>query len=600
METVKYPIIACVATFVVSGLLTPAVRYLAVRGGFIAAPRLDRWHKRPTAMLGGIAIFLSTLIGYLIFVPKTSDSIVIFAAAAWLFLVGLIDDFLSIKPYQKLFGQIVGAVIVTGFGLTLPLTGNQIFDIWITLFWIVGITNAINLLDNMDGLAVGIAAIAAISLASGFSAEGQFSELLFVSVFIGALVGFLLYNFNPASIFMGDCGSMFVGFLLSTSVLLSQSGGRSRGIFSILAVPFLILFVPIFDTTFVTLIRKLSGKPASRGGRDHTSHRLVALGLSERSAVLLLYGLAIVAGLIAVLVRELPTATSLSLIALFTATLTIVGVYLAKVRVYDESDEERAIRENAAFAFLLHFTHKRRVFEVLLDTVLITISYYSAYAILFGPVDSGSNLELFLSTLPLLIVIKLFALFFAGVYRGIWRYTSISDLLVFFKGVALGSLLSLVAVLLIYRFQYFSRAVFLLDGALLFSGIVLSRLAFRLLRELIPMPRPDGGRPALIYGAGDGGELVLRELRKNPEWNIIPVGFLDDDPLKWEKTIAGLRVYETNGSIAEICRREGVRDIIVSSKQISRDRLREIRGACGDGEIVFRRAEIRIEPVEFE
>ena len=126
METVKYPIIACVATFVVSGLLTPAVRYLAVRGGFIAAPRLDRWHKRPTAMLGGIAIFLSTLIGYLIFVPKTSDSIVIFAAAAWLFLVGLIDDFLSIKPYQKLFGQIVGAVIVTGFGLTLPLTGNQI------------------------------------------------------------------------------------------------------------------------------------------------------------------------------------------------------------------------------------------------------------------------------------------------------------------------------------------------------------------------------------------------------------------------------------------------------------------------------------------
>jgi UDP-GlcNAc:undecaprenyl-phosphate GlcNAc-1-phosphate transferase len=114
------------------------------------------------------------------------------------------------------------------------------------------------------------------------------------------------------------------------------------------------------------------------------------------------------------------------------------------------------------------------------------------------------------------------------------------------------------------------------------------------------MPRPNGGRPALIYGAGDGGELVLRELRKNPEWNIIPVGFLDDDPLKREKTIAGLRVYDTNGSIAEICRREGIREIIVSSRQITREKIREIREACGDDEIVFRRAEIRIEPVEFE
>lgn len=600
MEILRNPIIAGIATFAISVLLTPAVRYFAVRKGFVAAPRLDRWHKRPTAMLGGIAIFLSTSIGYLVFVPKTTESLVIFGAAGWLFLVGLIDDFFNIKPYQKLFGQIVGAVIVTGFGLTLPLTGNQIFDIWITLFWIVGITNAINLLDNMDGLAVGIAAIAAISLAFGLAAGGQFGVLLFVSVFIGGLLGFLIYNFNPASIFMGDCGSMFVGFLLSTSVLLSQSGGRSRGIFSILAVPFLILFVPIFDTTFVTLLRKLSGKPATQGGRDHTSHRLVALGLSERSAVLLLYGLAIAAGLLAVFVRELPTATSLSLIALFTAALTIIGVYLSKVRVYDETDEERAIRENAVFAFLLHFTHKRRVFEVLLDALLITISYYAAYSILFGPIESGPNMDLFLNTLPLLIIIKLFALFFAGVYRGIWRYTSVSDLIVFFKGVALGSLLSLVAVLLIYRFQYFSRAVFLLDGVLLFSGIVATRLTFRLLRELIPMPRPNGGRPALIYGAGDGGELVLRELRKNPEWNIIPVGFLDDDPLKREKTIAGLRVYDTNGSIAEVCRREGIRDIIVSSRQITREKIREIREACGDAEIVFRRAEIRIEPVEFE
>ena len=180
-------------------------------------------------------------------------------------------------------------------------------DIWLTVFWLVGITNAINLLDNMDGLAAGISAIAAISLAIGFGTNGQIDELLLTIAFIGALLGFLVYNFNPASIFMGDCGSMFVGFLLSSSVLLNQTGGRSRGIFSILAVPVLILFVPIFDTTFVTILRKLWGRKASQGGRDHTSHRLVALGLSERAAVLMLYVFAIVAGALSLLVSQIGT-----------------------------------------------------------------------------------------------------------------------------------------------------------------------------------------------------------------------------------------------------------------------------------------------------
>lgn len=600
MDLLPSALIAGFTAFAASVIITPAIRWCAVRYGFVAKPRNDRWHKRPTAMLGGIAIFLATLIGYLIFVPKTQGSMVVFASAAWLFIVGLIDDFLNIKPYQKLFGQIIGAVVVIGFGMTIPLTGNQIFDIWLTLFWIVGITNAINLLDNMDGLAAGIAAIASLSLAAGLASDGQISELLFVAVFIGSLIGFLLYNFNPASIFMGDCGSMFVGFLLSASVLLSQSGGRSRGILSILAVPFLILFVPIFDTTFVTIIRKLSGKRATQGGRDHTSHRLVALGLTERSAVLLLYGLAISAGLLAIAVRELPTATSLSLIALFTAALTIIGVFLSKVRVYDETDVESAVRDNAVFAFLLHFTHKRRVFEILLDAVLITVSYYAAYDLLFGPLEDSPNRDLFLNTLPFILVIKLFALLFAGVYRGIWRYTSISDLIVYAKGVALGSLLSIAAVLLLYRFQYFSRAVFILDGVILFVAIVGSRLTFRILRELTPTPRPAGSRPALIYGAGDGGEMVLRELRKNPEWNIIPIGFIDDDPLKREKTISGLCVYDANGSIEEICRREGVCEIIVSSKKIPHQRIREIRLACGETRIVFQRAEMRIEPIDLE
>jgi UDP-GlcNAc:undecaprenyl-phosphate GlcNAc-1-phosphate transferase len=595
------PLIAMGMSIALSVVLTLAVRAFAHKTGQVAKPKSDRWHKRPTAMLGGVAIALSTLIGYLLFVPKTPESMVILGSSLWLFVVGLIDDLLNIKPYQKLFGQLIGATAIVGFGLKLPLTGYELVDIWITVFWIVGITNAINLLDNMDGLAAGISTIAAFSLAFGLWAAGSTAELLFVYVFIGALLGFLIFNFNPASIFMGDCGSMFVGFLLSTSVLLSQSGGRSRGVLSILAVPVLILFVPIFDTTFVTVIRKLWGRKASQGGRDHTSHRLVALGLSERSAVLMLYGFAICAGALALAVNSLPFTSSLALIGIFIVVLTIIGVYLSKVKVYEETEEELAARNNAVFAFLVHFSHKRRVFEVILDAFLITVCYYGAYVFLFGPFEeNGGNWELFINTLPILLILKLFAFFFVGVYRGIWRYTSINDLITYAKGVAFGSVLSIVAFLLLYRFQNFSRTVFALDAILLLFSVAGSRMAFRLIRELIPPPHGGEGRRALIYGAGDGGEMVLRELRKNGDWNLRPVGFIDDDPLKHGKLINGLRVIDSNGSLEKICREEHVGAVLISSPKIDREALRRVREFCNRSEIELLRAQMVIEPLKFE
>jgi len=537
---------------------------------------------------------------YAAFVPHTFESIVVMGAASFLFLVGLIDDVLNIKPYQKLIGQLIGAAFVIGFDLTLPLTGYELIDIWITVFWLVGITNAVNLLDNMDGLAVGIAAIGASSLAIGFFSNGQSFEGLLVAVFIGALLGFLVFNFNPASIFMGDCGSMFVGFLLASSVLLGQTGGRSRSVFTILAVPVLILFVPIFDTTLVTILRKLWGRKASQGGRDHTSHRLVALGLTERSAVLMIYGFAIAAGVLSLVVARLETMQSLALIGLFTVVLTIIGVYLSKVKVYEEREEDLAFRNNAVFAFIVNVSYKRRIFEVILDTFLITLSYYCAYLLVLGPFEYTSNWDLFINTLALLIVLKLFAFLAAGVYRGLWRYTSVSDFVTFAKAVILGSVLSVVAILLLYRFKNFSRAVFVVDGISLLFGVVGSRLAFRLFREMLPGTNANGGRRVLIYGAGDGGELVLRELRNNLNWNYSPVGFIDDDPLKKGKVINGLQVYDSNGTLAELCREKEIQEILISTNKITADTVRSLRLICRDWNIELRRAELRIEPVNFE
>jgi UDP-GlcNAc:undecaprenyl-phosphate GlcNAc-1-phosphate transferase len=359
IEFTNNPLIIGVIALIVSVITTYGVRLAARRYGFVAKPKADRWHRRPTAMMGGVAIFLTTIIVSLLLVPHSDQSwwqsMVILGSSSFLFVVGLIDDVLHIKPYQKLIGQIIAVAIIIESGLVLPWTDSQIINTAITAFWLIGITNAINLLDNMDGLAAGISAIAAFVLAIGFSDSCQLTEVILISVFIGALIGFLVFNFNPASIFMGDCGSLFIGFYLASSVLLTQSGGRSRSIIPILAVPALILFVPIFDTTFVTILRKVWGRKASQGGRDHTSHRLVALGLSERAAVLMLYGFAIFAGCLSLLVRELRATQSLALIIFFVLVLTIIGVYLSKVKVYEEQDDEVALQNNAVLGFLLNF-----------------------------------------------------------------------------------------------------------------------------------------------------------------------------------------------------------------------------------------------------
>ena len=593
-----YSLWLTVFAFALALAATFAVRRLAARIGFVAKPKSDRWHKRPTALLGGVAIFAATVLTALLFVPLTMQMLIVLGGSAIMFGIGLIDDVLNVKPYQKLFGQLIGAVVIVSSGLQLHWTEFELINIAITVFWIVGITNAINLLDNMDGLAAGIAAIAAISLAAVLAMSGQTDALPFVLVFVGSLLGFLVFNFNPASIFMGDSGSLFIGSFLAGSVLLSQGGGQSRSILSVLAVPVLTLFIPIFDTTFVTILRKLWGRKASQGGRDHTSHRLVALGLSERSAVLMLYGFAALAGLLAVWVRELRLDESIALIAAFIVALTFVGVYLGQVKVYEEQDAHNTSAQSALSGFLIDVSYKRRVFEIVLDVFLIALSYYAAYVLLFGSLERHGNYEVFLKSLPILVILKLFAFLMTGVYRGLWRYTSVNDLVTFAKGIGFGSVLSVLAILLVYRFEYFSRAVFVLDALLLFVALAASRMSFRFFRQMLPSAHYSDGRRVLIFGAGDGGELALREIENNPQLNYCPIGFLDDDPLKKGKKIRGLRVLGGNGSIPAIFRENDVAEVLLATKKINGARIRELMRECESNAVELKRAAFRVEPLD--
>ena len=600
-----FHLLAVAASAVLALALTPVVQIVARRNGMIAKPKTDRWHKKPTAMFGGVAIWLSVVVSYVVFIrPATNQTWahfpgsfvdVVIGASTFLFLVGLADDFLHTKPYQKLIGQVMGSAFVVYYGLTLPWTSYSALNVALTIFWLIGITNAVNLLDNMDGLASGIAIIASGFLALSFLSTGHVMEALLLVTFAGALLGFLVYNSSPASIFMGDCGSMFIGFFLASAALVNVSGGRSRSLLPVLAVPILVLFIPIFDTTFVTILRKLSGRAASQGGRDHTSHRLVALGTSERHAVWMLYGLAALSGFLALLVQSVKLDVSLAAIAGFTILLTLLGVYLAGVKVYDETEEAQAASDNSLYAFLIDLSYKRRIFEVLLDVILILLAYWGAYAFKFGALSGSTAWKLFLRTLPVLVFVKMASFLVMGVYRGLWRYTGLDDLIVFAKAVVLSSVLSVIVVLFAFRFEGFSRTVFMIDGILMFMFLAGSRLAFRLFRQVIPIAKTAEGRRVLIYGAGDGGELLLRELQNNRGLKYSPVGFLDDDPAKSGKLIHGLKVYAGNGDLTSVCKQHQVDEVLISSTKMSAERLQEILDFCREQNILVKRMRITIE-----
>jgi len=191
--------------------------------------------------------------------------------------------------------------------------------------------------------------------------------------------------------------------------------------------------------------------------------------------------------------------------------------------------------------------------------------------------------------------VKMAAFLVMGVYRGIWRYTSLDDLIVFAKASILASVLSVLAVLFTFRFEGYSRTIFIIDGILIFMFLAGSRMAFRLFRQLLPASHKHEGRRVLIYGAGDGGELLLRELLNNRAWKYSPVGFLDDDPAKSGKLIHGLKVYGGNGDVTRICRQQEVDEVVIASSKVTDERIKELLTTCRDQDIAVKRMKITIE-----
>lgn len=576
--------------------LTPIVRKTAIRKGWMAHPTQERWHKKPTALFGGIAIYLGIAAPTLFLVDFSvlashlttlqngkAPSLpfgVIWVGGTFLFILGLLDDIIHIKPHTKLMGQIVAASFVAFVGLRLQWFTSMTLDTLVTIVWIVGITNAFNLLDNMDGLCTGVGLIAALSMALLYWG-GVPDYSILALIIAGALGAFLVFNFNPASIFMGDSGSLLIGFTLSMMALLhSGAGGLNR--ISLYAVPIMIMMVPILDTTLVTMIRLLSGRKASTGGKDHTSHRLVLMGMTERGAGLFLYGIGAISGLSALFVDRSDTLTSPVVIIPVGLSILLMGIYLAQIRVYPEK-EFSLLRDKAYTPILVELTYKRQLLLVIMDFGLIAFAYYLSYRLRFDGDAFAVYFKVFLRSLPAVIALKFLAFFTVGIYRGIWQFMSTSDVYVYMKASTFATLLAIAAVTFFYRFENFSKGIFLIDWFLTTGLLLGTRGSFRLFVDTMQR-KTLSGDVVLIYGAGRGGEILLRETLNNPDLGIKPVGFIDDDPLKAGKKLRGYPILGTFTDLEKLVADHQVKGLLISFMNkdiIHQNRIEQICKARG-------------------
>lgn len=583
-----------ISATVLSYLFSRVVQRSAIRRGAIVSPHSDRWNRRSTPTFGGVAIVATSVILSAIvlllsgLIDEVITSSIVMLAALAMFLVGMADDNLQLTPLAKLVASlVVGAFFV--FGLNLP----GVIPAWVavlSIVWFSGIVHALNLLDNMDGLAAGVALAACLFLAVAFGVNLGPMLVAVLVVVGGSLLGFLVWNRHPARLFMGDCGSLFIGAILASASLVPIIKSDAPLFFNGF-IASLILVVPLFDTGFVLILRRMAGRKATRGGTDHVSHRLVSLGFSERSAVRILYVFGLVGGALAVSL-SLGGSSLLPIAGLFIVGIILAGIYLARVPAY-KNEDFLALQKSALAPFLQDLAFRWHVGQVLLDVLLVSSMFYAAYLIRFSDDALGQFLPSFAASLPIVLACKLVALYLSGLYSRSWSTFGLRDLYVVAYGVGGGSILSILAAAYVFRFELFSRGVFLIDALLLFTAVVATRASFRLMGEAA-VNRSKKRRRVLIYGAGSGGQLLAREMRVNRHWMLSPVGFLDDDPKKQLRWILGLPVGGGVDELKASLGRYRAEEIILSSDSINGSVETKIREVCKTHGVSVRRLRVEI------
>ena len=594
---------AVVAAVLALGL-TPIVARFAVMIGAIDMPGERKIHVRPIPRLGGLAVVSAIAIvwigsRWIVDGAWHLPSELVFAVGVGvlpILAVSMVDDIRSMPAGPKFIAHLLGAVIAVAVGARLGsdvhLFGATIHIGFLTyplsVLWIVGITNAFNIIDGLDGLATGLALIAATSMAAVFVLVGQPVMAGAALVVAGALVGFLPYNMHPARLFLGDTGATAIGFCLAVFALRGGST-LSSGFAALL--PIFIMGLPIADTLIAVARRVVIRLEDRHGGvfvadRNHIHHRLLAHGIGHAQAVLILYG----AGFI---------FAGAAFISMFLkareASLFVVGLLLAGfVGVNRLGYEEFAfIRKGTVLKMYEGPVVKRSMFVVFADIAMAVFAAYIAIG-LKGDAWSlramrASFLELSGTVVPLTVLV----FWKAGLYRGVWRLAGVDDLMRVCRASAAVTLLAIVGHL-IWSPEHLSFTVFLIFGLVSAALATGSRASYVVLQSS-QRRASNQGTAVLVYGAGRRGVAGVRELFQHPETGFRPIGFIDDDAMKCGKLVCGLPVLGSQRELASVIRGHGVRAVMVATSKIRIDRAAAARQACEAAGVSMFRLNIELE-----
>jgi UDP-GlcNAc:undecaprenyl-phosphate/decaprenyl-phosphate GlcNAc-1-phosphate transferase len=608
--------------FCASLILTPLVRALAVRIGAIDQPGERKIHVVSMPRLGGMGVVGSAVLTGLTAVAVESwrGGVLTFNLEAWtpvflggtiVFLGGVWDDLRTLPAWVKFLFQAMAAGIAIWFGIQVERvsflgSGSIALGVLafpLTFLWIVGITNAFNLVDGLDGLAAGLAIIAAGSCATIFFLSGDTQDVQLILILLGALLGFLPYNFNPATIFLGDSGSLVVGYVLAvTAITGSRRGAQALAV----AIPLLIFGVPIIDT-LLSMTRRFVGSlrllraPRARlkeyilcarymfaADQRHIHHRLLALGLSHRNAVLLLYALALGLSGLAFL-SVLAQYRNAGVILLAVGLATFIGV---RKLGYDEMT---FLRRGTLLHWYEEAQFNRRFFLGFVDMVLMTLAYWGAFLLKYEPPWTNELMVWYGNAFPCVLVLQLVVFATAGLYRGVCRAAEVGDLIHVAWVTLLAVALSYVCAVLRLPPQG-TPGFFAIDALALGTLVVSVRSTYRVLEYLLPDETAASGT-ALIYGAGQDGQLLLRELQRHPHLELQPIGFLDDDPTLHHRMVQRVPVLGSGEALKGVIDRQPIAALILSSSGVQGYRVRRAISLCQERGIPVLRGDLQLLPV---
>jgi UDP-GlcNAc:undecaprenyl-phosphate/decaprenyl-phosphate GlcNAc-1-phosphate transferase len=558
-----------------------------------AAPSADRWHERETPLVGGLGIFAGLVAGSVVALAtgaldSTAELWGVLGGCALLFLVGLVDDLYALPAWAKLAAQCGAAAIALSSGLTVELVGSNWIAVPLGVVWLVGMTNAFNLLDNMDGLAATLAAIAAGYFALDAVTVHPNDTVLVLALSLAlACVGFLRFNLRvrgAAEAFMGDSGSQVLGFAVACFGLLTsyKVAGSTA---ATLLLPILILAVPILDTTLVTVVRLLEGRPVHQGGRDHASHRLVYHGLSEKRSVVLLALVAAALG-----------GTSFAYSVLNNTLVTLFGVLLTFALLVQFasllSDADRDRSSGSSFFAV----HRRRFVEVVVDFALISAAFLAAYLLRVEGEGTVTQRFIFTTALPILLVSRYLAFIPFGLYRGVWRYAGARDAVAVVAAVVTSEFVAFGVLAATRDLGDFPKSVFVIDALICIILVGASRFWERAAARGLSSFHTTRRR-TLLVGAGRGGRSLLRELRETPGEHV--VGFVDDDPRLRRRRLQGVPVVGGTPEIAQVLERTRPDIVLVTIPEAGRERLDGIVAACAAAGVTCRfvRRDLDLDPV---